>query len=260
MTTPYQSPGSNLNHAGMTSCKGCGKDIHSTAAACPHCGFSRRSSRYKSKTIAALFALFLGGFGAHRFYLGQWWGVLYLLLFWLWIPGIISLIEFIYFLVCDTKKWDNKYNEGIPAGPTDKSSGALVALFVIIGAFIFVTIIGILAAIALPAYQDYTVRAKVSRALLEAAPLKSKVEEYYLRQGHLPQANVDLTLDDPHIISGGNTVTITPAGLRIDFKEQPQNLTSKTLVLTPVEVQPSITWQCFGGTLESKYRPLICRK
>ena len=248
----------------MVPCKGCAKDIHLSASSCPNCGFSRRSSGYKSKTTAALFAFFLGGFGAHRFYLGQWWGIFYLLFFLLWIPGLIAFVEFIYFLVCDTKKWDEKYNEGIPAGPTEKKSGALVALLVVFGAFIFVAIfvaiIGIVAAVALPAYQDYTLRAKVGAALQEVAPLKVKVEGYYLSQGRLPSTNSELGLEEPYVIEEGNVVTIVSEGLKISFKDQSHGLTSQTLILMPVESQASITWQCFGGTLSNKYRPAICRK
>lgn len=160
MTNPYQTPNSNLQpNVGLIACSACSKEIHSTAAVCPHCGVSRRTSRYKNKVTAALFAFFLGGFGGHRFYLGQWWGIFYLLLFWLWVPGLIALVEFIYFLACDQQKWDEKYNEGIPAGPGDKGNGATTAILIVFGVFFFIAIIGILAAIAIPAYQEYAVRA-----------------------------------------------------------------------------------------------------
>ena len=48
----------------------------------------------KSKSTAILLALFLGGLGAHHFYLGKYWlGILYLLFFWTFIPAIIALFE-----------------------------------------------------------------------------------------------------------------------------------------------------------------------
>jgi type IV pilus assembly protein PilA len=58
--------------------------------------------------------------------------------------------------------------------------------FTLIELMIVIAIIGILAAVAIPAYQDYTVRAKVSEALSVAAQTKTAVSEYYITQGSLP--------------------------------------------------------------------------
>ena len=57
----------------------------------------------KSKAAATLWAIFLGGFGAHKFYMGSWgWGIVYLLTCWLYIPFLITLVEWIrYVLMSD---------------------------------------------------------------------------------------------------------------------------------------------------------------
>lgn len=66
----------------------------------------------KSKTTAALLAFFLGGIGAHRFYLGQVGkGFLYLIFCWTLIPGFIALIDFIIFLTMSEKNFNIKYNQ-----------------------------------------------------------------------------------------------------------------------------------------------------
>lgn len=66
---------------------------------------------YNSKTTTILLALFLGTFGAHRFYLGQYWkGIFYILFFWTYIPTIISLIDVVVFAVMSQGKFDDKYN------------------------------------------------------------------------------------------------------------------------------------------------------
>src|SRR5215510_8166292 len=130
----------------MAFCRACGKELHRTAAACPQCGASRRIRGYKNKTVAALLAFFVGGLGVHRFYLGQWWGIFYLLLCWTLIPGFVAFIEFIVFLVSDQQRWDDKYNEGIPSDSSG-SSGAVVAIVVAAAALFAVFIIGVLAAI-----------------------------------------------------------------------------------------------------------------
>lgn len=58
--------------AGMVFCRGCGKETHESARSCPHCGAVQRSGgQGKSKVVAGVLALFLGGLGIRRFYLGN---------------------------------------------------------------------------------------------------------------------------------------------------------------------------------------------
>lgn len=65
----------------------------------------------KSKTSAILLALFLGGFGAHKFYLGQKGkGILYIIFCWTLVPSIIALIELILLICMDEKTFNEKYN------------------------------------------------------------------------------------------------------------------------------------------------------
>ena len=65
----------------------------------------------KSKTTAALLAIFLGSFGLHKFYLGQVvWGLLYLFLFWSSISMILGFIEGIYYLTMSDKDFAAKYS------------------------------------------------------------------------------------------------------------------------------------------------------
>lgn len=67
----------------------------------------------KNRTTAAILALFLGGFGIHRFYLGQGLlGLGYLLFCWTFIPVFIALIDFIAFLVMSDNDFNAKYNSG----------------------------------------------------------------------------------------------------------------------------------------------------
>ena len=96
----------------MVYCRGCGKEIHETAKSCPHCGATNASSGAgeKSRIAAALLAFFLGGFGAHKFYLGKiGQGFLYLIFCWTFIPAIIAFIEFIIYLCDSDEKFARKY-------------------------------------------------------------------------------------------------------------------------------------------------------
>jgi TM2 domain-containing membrane protein YozV len=67
----------------------------------------------KNKLVAALLALFVGGLGIHRFYLGQTWlGIAYLAFFWTMIPAMVALIDAIVWLVWSEEKFNTKYNKG----------------------------------------------------------------------------------------------------------------------------------------------------
>jgi TM2 domain-containing membrane protein YozV len=68
----------------------------------------------KNKIVAALLAFFLGGFGIHKFYLGQTFkGIIYLIFFWTFIPAIIAFFEFIILLVMSDDDFNKRYNTGM---------------------------------------------------------------------------------------------------------------------------------------------------
>lgn len=97
-------------------CRGCGKAIHESANSCPKCGAVQHSNRAvqsasgKDRLTAALLAIFLGGIGAHRFYLGKTIsGIFYLLFFWTFIPAIIAFIEGIILLTMPDSDFVKKY-------------------------------------------------------------------------------------------------------------------------------------------------------
>lgn len=96
-------------------CKDCGAVIHVKAEICPKCGVRQQAAvttpaNGKSRIAAALLAFFLGGFGVHKFYLGQvGLGILYLVFFWTLIPGVIAFIEFILLLVMSDEDFARKY-------------------------------------------------------------------------------------------------------------------------------------------------------
>lgn len=94
-------------------CRDCGSVIHARAEICPKCGVRQRMvvSGGRSRTSAAVFALFLGGLGAHKFYLGQaGLGILYFLFCWTFIPAIAGFIEGIVYLTMSDEAFNAKYN------------------------------------------------------------------------------------------------------------------------------------------------------
>lgn len=93
-------------------CRDCGKIINLRAEICPGCGCRQifGIGSEKNKIVAALLAIFLGGFGGHKFYLGRTGaGILYLLFCWTFIPTVISFIEGLIFLGMSDIKFQMKY-------------------------------------------------------------------------------------------------------------------------------------------------------
>ncbi|HFB4050532.1 TPA: pilin, partial [Neisseria gonorrhoeae] len=83
--------------------------------------------------------------------------------------------------------------------------------FTLIELMIVIAIVGILAAVALPAYQDYTARAQVSEAILLAEGQKSAVTEYYLNHGEWPENNTSAGVANPTDIKGKYVQSVTVA-------------------------------------------------
>jgi ribosomal protein L37E len=95
-------------------CRGCGNPIHFQAVACPNCGAPQSAFGTAGigpdRDVAGFLAIFLGGIGAHKFYLGKGiQGVLYLLFCWTFIPAIVALIEGIIYFCMSKPDFVAKY-------------------------------------------------------------------------------------------------------------------------------------------------------
>jgi TM2 domain-containing membrane protein YozV len=94
-------------------CADCGQIINLKAELCPHCGVRQMSvapSTNKSRTTAAIYALFLGGVGGHKFYLGRpGAGFLYMCFVWTFIPSCLAFFDFILLLAMSDNEFASKY-------------------------------------------------------------------------------------------------------------------------------------------------------
>ena len=146
--------------------------------------------------------------------------------------------------------------------------------FTLIELMIVIAIIGILAAIAIPAYQDYTIRSKVSEGLNLAGSAKLAVAETFDSEGRFLNAvNASYGLPAAASINGNYvasiTISDTSGTILITYKDSGLGGTptadGMTMILDPESRQGSMEWACDGsgsagnGTMPSKYRPAECR-
>ncbi|MBT8136675.1 MAG: pilin [Gammaproteobacteria bacterium] len=141
--------------------------------------------------------------------------------------------------------------------------------FTLIELMIVVAIIGILAAIAIPAYQDYTQRAQIGEAFTVVSSAKTAIAEFAQTNGAYPVA-ADITALELDIAAGSagkyaNSLTVTGGSGVIEVAMKPtgvgSNIQSKKVTFTPPAnletVKGAFTWDCTSDA-DQKYLPKSC--
>ena len=138
--------------------------------------------------------------------------------------------------------------------------------FTLIELMIVVAIIAILAAIAIPAYQDYLIRTQVSEGATLSDGAKTAIAEFYSNTGHFPLNNESAGLPSTVTSISGSyvsqvDVSATPGQIVALFSGPKANdhIKTKTFVLSAVTKAGSFEWTCSLSTVDKKYLPTNCR-
>ncbi|MGY3266143.1 type IV pilus assembly protein PilA [Lysobacter sp. HA35] len=146
---------------------------------------------------------------------------------------------------------------GYRAAPPQKRgmSGCLIAL--IVAGVVAVPMIAILAAIALPAYNDYTVRAKVAQLADSRAPaIEASVAEAHQRLGRCAKDAAEAGVDDANVHVG--QLQDGRCAFEITLRDAKPQLDGKTIMYAE-PTPPSTQWDCTGGDLPARYRRIQCK-
>jgi len=134
--------------------------------------------------------------------------------------------------------------------------------FTLIELMIVVAIIGILAAIALPMYQSYSIRAQVSEGIVLSTGAKTAISQYYSEYGTWPADNTVAGIAEKVQIVGKYTEHVSVQNNVIEVKygkDAHKAIVGQTIRLTATDSNGSIGWACgSGGAIKPGFLPKAC--
>lgn len=221
-----------------------------------------------NKQALLLLTFFLGGIGAHKFYVGKYrQGALYMLFSWTLVPAVIAFTEFAAYCFTSSHRLSAKY-----------SATHSVPVIVLLSVVYFVAL-GILATIAIKAHGDYETRAAISEGLVPANGLRNAIGEAFRNNGP-----TDMTCNPDrcgfaaapvgHSASVRRITSDKTGVITIEYEEHAAPAPQNRLTISPrIDGKPAdlsdhrntgrdLTWACGqdpATTVASKHIPLSCR-
>lgn len=135
--------------------------------------------------------------------------------------------------------------------------------FTLIELMTVVACIGVLSSIAIPAYQDYTIRAQVAEGLSLSSGVKVAVVEYFVENGDWPNNNVKAAVANHNDILGNyaKSVRVNKNEIEIMYGNRAHKaISNKKLTLTATESFGYFKWNCASGAIENNHLPSSCRQ
>ncbi|MDR1888888.1 MAG: pilin [Zoogloeaceae bacterium] len=207
---------------------------------------------------------------------GWSWGAF--LLDWIWAIGnstwigLLALIPFVSLIISfilgfKGREWaweNNRWESVAHFNRVQKLWTIWGLVFIGVKLFLVIPVIGILAAIVIPAYSDYPARAQMSEAFALAGGARYAVTEHHDNNGMFPRSNADAGLPDATNITGNYVARVNVADgaivATLKIKGVAAGVAGQTLTLTPAVTRDGkIEWTC-SSSAANKYLPARCRR
>lgn len=176
------------------------------------------------------------------------------------IPGVYG--NALYYRHCKSQIQDVSRSSKDPQrqlGELSGKGGTSNIVLIVILLLVFVSVVGILAAIAIPAYQDYTTRARTTQAMLLGQEAADAVGRYYQQTQRIPARLQEAGFSTPlpaHI----REIGVDPLNGVVHITMASGPITGKSLLLIPsVDEAAQVSWKCMSEDIQDKYLPPRCR-
>ena len=172
---------------------------------------------------------------------------------WLSLLMMVPLVNLIFWFIPGSDG-PNKY------GPPTPPNGAAVIVGAIAVPVVLIGFVGIVAAVAIPAYGDYTHRARISEVMMSGSVLRTAVAEHYAETSKLPSSLKEIKDAPTPPDSKWGFATLGENGvITLTMSRQMGPASDKTILIRPTLAGGGLNWDCTGGTLPPKFRPRSCR-
>lgn len=233
-------------------CENCATECNTHTLRCEKCGHVSSRFTYRSRVAASALALFGGALGLHRFYLGQWRGVIYLLFCWTPVPWLVALVECIIFMTTDQRRWNQRYNHGIGNG---HESARVLAVFLITG---FLLIAGALITSLYIPFKAFSDLSGLQNQVRASQTLGKSAQRYIQQTGRRPSQLSDLSLPGAFTEKYGQHIQIVRGRISMQF-DNAGNASAGELIMEPVIVGDEVLWDCSESTVPAVFHPNICK-